>query len=197
MVDKLAEIKKDLRKTAKARRAEAAKAAPQAGEEVAAQVLGAFDLPQGAPVSGYWPMGDELDIRPLLTALAERGHEIGLPVVVQAGAPLVFRRWRPGDELIPAGFGTQVPQPEQPEITPRVLFVPLLAFDRRGFRLGYGGGFYDRTLARLSADGGATAVGVAYAGQEMEAIPRDDYDWPLDWIVTEREALHFESLRAT
>ena len=197
MVDKLAEIKKDLRKTAKARRAEAAKAAPQAGEEVAAQVLGAFDLPQGAPVSGYWPMGDELDIRPLLTALADRGHEIGLPVVVQAGAPLVFRRWRPGDELIPAGFGTQVPPPEQPEITPRVLFVPLLAFDRRGFRLGYGGGFYDRTLARLSADGGATAVGVAYAGQEMEAIPRDDYDWPLDWIVTEREALHFESLRAT
>ena len=192
MIETLAEIKKDLRKAAKLRRAEAARAAPDADEALAQRVLRDLPPPAGTAVSGYWPMGDELDIRPLLAALCERGHEVGLPVVVGAGQPLLFRRWRPGDALEPAGFGTQVPAESQPEVTPRVLFVPLLAFDRLGYRLGYGGGFYDRTLARLGGDGGATAVGVAYAEQEVETVPRDDYDWRLDWIVTEREAIRLD-----
>jgi 5-formyltetrahydrofolate cyclo-ligase len=193
----LAEIKKHLRKAAKLRRAEAARAAPDAGEAVAERVLETVAPPAGTPVSGYWPMGDELDVRPLMTALNERGHDVGLPVVVAAGEPLIFRRWQPGDTLVPAGFGTQVPHADQPEVVPQVLFVPLLAFDRRGYRLGYGGGFYDRTLSRLTEEVGAIAVGVAYAGQEVEAVPNDDYDWPLDWIVTEREALRFEGRCAT
>ena len=99
----------------------------------------------------------------------------------------MFRAWRPEDPLEPAGFGTRVPLESRPQLTPRVLFVPLLAFDRAGHRLGYGGGFYDRTLAALRGADAALAVGVAYAAQELPAC--DDDDQVLDWIVTEAEAI--------
>jgi len=153
------------------------------------RLLAALEWPPGCAVSAYWPMGDEIDIRPLAEALHRRGHTIGLPVTVRRGLPLVFRAWAPGDALVPGGFGTQIPAPEQPEITPRVLLVPLLAFDRTGHRLGYGGGFYDRTLETLRAAGPTLAVGVAYAGQEVDAVPRGSHDQCLDWIMTEAEAI--------
>jgi len=106
----------------------------------------------------------------------------------------VFRRWVPGDRLEPAGFGLRVPAGDRPEVTPALLLVPLLAFDRSGTRLGYGGGFYDRTLARLQSarlqnDGCPLAVGVAYAGQELSDLPRGPRDRTLDWIVTEGETI--------
>ena len=158
---------------------------PLAGEKAARQVLAAITFPFGSVVSAYWAMGDELDGQFLIRHLHEAGCVIGLPVVVAKGQPLVFRRWRPETRFIPGGFGTQIPSPEEPEVVPERLIVPLLAFDASGYRLGYGGGFYDRTLAKLRALGPVTAIGFAYAGQEVETVPREDYDQQLDWLATE------------
>lgn len=150
------------------------------------RLLAEVPLPPGATVSGFWPMAEEIDTRPALLALAERGHVIGLPIVVKAGQPLIFRRWRPGDALVEGGFGVMIPAPDQEEVVPDVALTPLLAFDRRGYRLGYGGGFYDRTLARLRAGRTVLAVGYAFAAQQVEAVPVAAYDQPLDKLVTER-----------
>ena len=141
-----------------------------------------------AIVSGFWPFGPEIDVRPILYHLHAAGHPVALPVVIRRGLPLVFRTWRPGLKLISGSFGVPRPGPEQPELSPRILIVPLLAFDRAGYRLGYGGGFYDRTLAGLRAHGPVLAIGVAFAAQEVECVPRDDTDERLDWMVTDREA---------
>jgi 5-formyltetrahydrofolate cyclo-ligase len=143
----------------------------------------------GTTVSAYWPLDDEFDPRPLFMALHARGHPIGLPVVAGRGRPLLFRQWLPDMELVHGTFRVMTPPTDAPEVVPDLLLVPLLAFDRAGYRLGYGGGFYDRTIARLRAERAALAVGVAFAAQEVPAVPRDDTDQPLDWIVTEREAL--------
>ena len=188
--DTLREAKKAARAAARAVRAALPSAG--AGEALAACFLAEFGgLSAGATVAGYWPIGDELDVRPLLGALAARGHACALPVVVRKGEPLLFRRWAPGDAVAPGALGIPEPDAAAPEVRPDLLLVPLLAFDRAGYRLGYGGGFYDRTLERLRRGGPVTAAGVGYAGQEVAAVPRDAYDQPLDWIVTERYALKF------
>ncbi len=182
----LADEKAALRKAARATRTAAAKQASDAG----AAFLGRLPfLPPSAPVSAYWPMGSELDVYPAMTALHERGHPIGLPVMLGAARPLIFRHWSPGQDLEAAGFGTSEPSAEADEMEPQVLIVPLLAFDRQGYRLGYGGGFYDRTLANLRPKGGIIAIGAAFAEQEVESVPREATDLALDWIVTEREAI--------
>jgi 5-formyltetrahydrofolate cyclo-ligase len=167
-------------------------AAPQlraAGPAARERFLAAIELAAGIPVSAYWPLDDEFDPRPLFQHLHGRGHPIGLPAIVGRGQPLLFRRWEPGMVLVRGNFKVMTPPPGAPEIVPRMLLVPLLAFDRAGYRLGYGGGFYDRTLAKLRATGDALAVGLAFAVQEVPAVPCDDTDQPLDWIVTEREAI--------
>ena len=140
----------------------------------------------GAVVAGYWPMGAEMDVRPLLGALAGAGWRCALPVVTARDKPLEFRTWSPGDRLVPGGFGTSVPSLDRPSAAPSLLLVPLLAFDARGFRLGYGGGYYDRTIAAMRADGDAVlAIGIAYAQQEMEAVPVEEFDQRLDGVATE------------
>lgn len=146
-------------------------------------------LPPGAIVAGYWPMRGEIDVRPLLGALAERGQVTALPVVEGAGRPLTFRRWKPGDALDEGPYGTRHPAAEADAVRPHCLLVPLLAFDRRGYRLGYGGGFYDRTLEQMRAQAPVVAIGIAYAGQEVEHVPFDAHDQRLDWVVTEREVI--------
>lgn len=185
----LAEEKKALRAASLARRSAAHSLA--AGEAAAAHFLAAVPLPPNAVVSAYWPMGEELDPRPLMEALHAAGHGICLPVVVRRAAPLVFRAWTPETVLSPNVFGVSAPPPEAPVVRPDALLVPLLAFDADGWRLGYGGGYYDRTLRELRAGGGALAVGFGYAAQEVEALPREPFDEPLDWIVTECEARAF------
>ncbi|MDA1089770.1 MAG: 5-formyltetrahydrofolate cyclo-ligase [Proteobacteria bacterium] len=140
-------------------------------------------------VAGYWPMADEIDVRPLMTRLFEAGWTVALPVVVAPKTPLIFRRWQPDMVLDAAGFGTHHPKPKEPEISPQLLLVPLLAFDDEGFRLGWGGGFYDRTLARLRAAGPVVAVGVAYHGQRVDHVPHTPADEAMDWIITDEDIL--------
>jgi 5-formyltetrahydrofolate cyclo-ligase len=136
--------------------------------------------------SGYYPVNGELDCLPLLRRLAAVGVPTCLPTVVRRGEPLAFRRWLPDDPLRNVAFGLSEPLPEAAPIAPSVLLVPMLAFDRAGHRLGYGGGFYDRTLAQLRAGSDdIVAVGVAFAGQLRSHVPVGPNDQPLDWIVTE------------
>lgn len=176
----LAELKAEARKVALARRAGCD---PALGATLGARLLAKMPPPVGAVVSGFWPMGPEIDIRPLLHELHARGHRIALPVTPRRGLPLLFRQWRPGDELARGPMGTFQPGPEAAAITPDWLLVPLLAFDRAGRRLGYGGGYYDRTLVALPA---ATAIGVAHACQEVDEVPAGPDDAPLTAIATER-----------
>jgi 5-formyltetrahydrofolate cyclo-ligase len=154
---------------------------PSAGAELAGHLLAEAPPPAGAVVAGFWPMGTEIDIRPLLATLHERGHAVCLPETPPRGNPLIFRRWRPGMTLLAERFGTARPSGEI--LTPDWLLVPLLAFDASGHRLGYGGGYYDRTLVALP---GATAIGCAYACQEVDAVPAAEYDTRLAAVATER-----------
>jgi 5-formyltetrahydrofolate cyclo-ligase len=154
---------------------------PAWGARLTEHVLRDNPPPAGAVVSGFWPLVEEIDIRPLLLALLERGHEIVLPVTPPRGQPLGFRLWRPGDPMAPEKFGTV--RPTGVERTPDFLLVPLLAFDRRGRRLGYGAGYYDRTLTALPAAG---RLGCAYAAQEMDEVPAGPHDVRLPAVATER-----------
>lgn len=177
-----------LREKLRGERRAAAKARPDAGKHAARLFLENIPLTDGAVVSLYHPMKDELDTEPLASALLERGFVIALPVVETKKAPLVFRRHRPGDALGPGVYGERVPQKTAEAATPDILVVPLLGFTRGGARLGYGGGYYDRTLAALRAARPILAVGFAYGAQEVDALPLTPLDQRLDWIVTEREA---------
>lgn len=186
--------KKQLRTAAKAARAEAAAQNPAAGERLADAFLSVAPRmhfpPAPASVSAFWPMGDEIDVRPLIYRLADAGYRIGLPAMEGQGKPLRFRRWRSDMDLVDGGFGTRIPPDDAPEIVPAALIVPLLAFDRQGYRLGYGGGFYDRTLEQLRASGPRLAIGVAFSAQEVAQVPRGDFDQPLDMLLTEREVIY-------
>ncbi len=144
--------------------------------------------PPGTVVAGFWPIGTEIDILPLLTALSSAGHPIALPVTPPRGNPLTFRLWRPGDTLVAERFGTRRPPDSAPTAAPGWLLVPLLAFDAAGNRLGYGGGYYDRTLAQLPD---AIAVGCAYEAQRVDAVPTGPYDARLDAVATERRVIRF------
>jgi len=138
-------------------------------------------------VSVFHSFGTEISTSALFDKLVAEGWTTALPVVVAKNTPLVFRQWKPGDALVLGRWDIQVPPVEAPEVLPDVLLVPLLAFDRKGYRLGYGRGFYDRTLEKLRALKNVTAIGIAYSGQEMDTVPRDDFDQRLDWIMTEKE----------
>jgi 5-formyltetrahydrofolate cyclo-ligase len=175
-------------KAAQRRAAAAARAAGRSdAAETAAQAHLAAILHGEGPLAGYLPIRSEIDPRPVM---ARHGAVVGVPVIRGAAQPLVFHRWEQGCALVAGPFGAMVPETGV-EMVPQVLIVPLLAFDAQGYRLGYGGGFYDRTLAALRASGAVRAVGFAFGVQEVAAVCRDQFDERLDAIVTEDGARIF------
>jgi 5-formyltetrahydrofolate cyclo-ligase len=161
---------------------------PALGPALAAHVLAAKLIPPGAVVAGYWPMLHEIDVLPLLYALHARGQPLCLPETTAPGSALAFRAWTPAAKMLRGRFNTV--HPEGAETTPDVLLIPLLAFDQRGHRLGYGGGYYDRTLAALPA---AFRLGCAFAAQQLASLPVQETDLPLHAIATETGILHAAS----
>jgi 5-formyltetrahydrofolate cyclo-ligase len=183
----LAQLKEQARKDAtRRRRAAHAAAGETAPLRLAAQAFPVSPQPGAGVVSAFFPYQSEIDARPLLGRLAGQGWTTCLPVVMGQGQPLVFRRWMPGEPTIPGIWNIPRPTEQAEVVEPDVLMVPLLAFDRQGYRLGYGGGFYDRTLELLRKKKTVTAIGVAYAGQEMASVPRGTHDQRLDFVMTEQ-----------
>ncbi|MCA3561220.1 MAG: 5-formyltetrahydrofolate cyclo-ligase [Aestuariivirga sp.] len=184
----IADVKRQARAAASKRRAEA----HEQLKDSAGLVLAERGLPPGIGivsgiVSGFIPYKSEITTVPLLNRLRRDGWRSCLPVVVAAEQPLIFREWTPGGPLAPGAWDIPAPLDSAPEVMPDVLLVPMLAFDRRGFRLGYGGGFYDRTLEKLRALKKVVAVGVAYQAQMVEEAPAGLHDAPLDYVMTEQE----------
>jgi 5-formyltetrahydrofolate cyclo-ligase len=134
------------------------------------------------------PLKSEINPLPLMKKLAGQGARLALPVVAGRGQPLTMRAWAWGEPLNPGVWGIREPKPQAPEVEPDILLVPLLAFDRAGYRLGYGGGYYDRTIGKLRANKAVTAVGVGFAAHQVPISPRDAR---LDLVLTEREAIDF------
>lgn len=184
----MAEAKTAARKAALARRkaafeADRAKGFPAVAAATEVLQAALIDAPEGA-VSGYMPIRSEMSPLPTMTALAAL-RTFCVPVIRGKGQPLVFHRWTPEMPMVAGPFGAQVPSVTDP-VQPAVVIVPLVAFDRAGGRLGYGGGFYDRTLALLRAAGPVRAIGLAYAAQESpQPLPREATDQLLDGLVTE------------
>lgn len=183
----LAELKKLARREAAGIRAEAhGRLKETAGEALAERGLPG-ELAPGA-VSGFMPYKSEISTIPLLNRLLREGWVTALPVVLGEGLPLEFRAWAPGERLAPGVWDIPIPEAAV-EVFPDVLLVPGLLYDRKGYRLGYGGGFYDRTLVKLRRMKPVTAIGVAYHAQLVDEVPRGDYDQPLDFIMTEQETI--------
>ncbi|MFS8037444.1 5-formyltetrahydrofolate cyclo-ligase [Xanthobacter sp. AM11] len=182
--------KKRLRSLALGRRAamgEGARAA--ASRQAAGHALAAIGPAAGRTIALFAPFRDEIDTAPLAAALRVAGADLCLPVIEARDAPLLFRRWAAGAPLVAAGaFRIPEPPADAPLVSPALLLVPLAAFDRHGYRIGYGAGFYDRTLAGLRAHGPVSALGFAFACQEVEGVPHEAHDEPVDMMVTELRA---------
>jgi 5-formyltetrahydrofolate cyclo-ligase len=153
----------------------------------------ALEIAPGAVVAGYAAFRAEADPKALILALAGRGHPLALPAMTGKAQPLRFHRWCETDALVVHPYGVAEPQADAPVVVPKVLLVPLLAFDGHGTRLGYGGGYYDRTLAALRAAGAVRAIGIAYAGQELPEVPHGPHDQRLDAVLTENGLIRFDS----
>ncbi|MEH6545493.1 MAG: 5-formyltetrahydrofolate cyclo-ligase [Sneathiella sp.] len=166
--------------------------ADDAGNMAAAKFIAAFPVSNDKIVSLYWPIGSELDTRPLLTKLHDLGVICALPVIEKKDHPLSFRLWRPEMVLQPGPFKVPVPPETAAGVTPNIVITPLLAFDAAGYRLGYGGGFYDRTLEKLRRSRSCEAIGYGYAGQEVVTVVTDRYDQQLDAMVTEKDVRIFK-----
>ena len=183
--DSAIEAKKLLRSSARDVRAQAFDATGGAGLALLQSATPMLDQFKPGVVSAYYPFETEIDCLPLLNALHEKGWQIGLPVVLGKAKPLEFRLWVPGGTLESGSFGIPAPPATAETVDPDVLLVPMLAFDRYGYRLGYGGGFYDRTLALARSERTVTAIGLAFDAQGVDRCPIDDYDQPLDAVITE------------
>jgi 5-formyltetrahydrofolate cyclo-ligase len=185
--------KSDLRSAALA-----AREALSGGERAAAaQAIATRGLPleiaPGTIVSGYSPIRSEVDPAPLMRALAARGAQLALPAVLARGKSLAFRAWSPNDRLVLGSLGILEPSPAAAEVVPDIMLVPLAAFDGQGHRIGYGAGHYDFTLAHLRKLKHVIAIGLAFAAQEIVAVPALPHDVALDYVLTETDMLDFRS----
>lgn len=191
MADNLIEeAKAGLREQARLQRAALGSALRSEAVELAANHFFAnVELGKDQIVAAYWPIRDEIDCKPVLVRLMDSFQPVCLPVIMGDDVPLQFRRWELGAALYEAGFGTLAPADDAPRVEPDVIIIPLLGFDRAGTRLGYGKGHYDRTIAALHKK--PTLIGYAFSGQELDSIPADDHDVPLDYLVTETGVTRF------
>ncbi len=180
----LIEIKAAARKAAFARRKEAHNAGGAGRGGHLSEVLAGY---RGVPMSGYMPIRTEIDPLPVMAEAAAYGP-VGVPVIENAGLPLKFSRWEPDCALKEGPFGAQIPEVDD-FFEPEIVIVPLVGFDRNGGRLGYGGGFYDRTLELLRSKRATLAIGFAYGAQEAENLPLEPTDQQLDMIITESEII--------
>jgi 5-formyltetrahydrofolate cyclo-ligase len=188
-LDPIAQRKAELRKEGRARR----DALPVDQQSAAAQAIAERGLPvpvsPGTVVSGYSPLKFEISPLPLMRHCARDGAKLALPVIQGRGSPLIMRAWAFGETLGSGVWGIREPKAEAPEVFPDILIVPLLLFDRSGYRLGYGAGYYDMTIARLRAMKPVTAIGLAFAAQEIAEVPKTPRDARLDLVLTEREII--------
>ncbi len=185
--------KADLRSAALAKRdALSDKKRDAAAKAVATRGL-PIEITPGTIISGYSPIRSEIDPAPLMRMLAARGARLALPAVMARGKSLAFRAWSPDDRLMLGPLGIPEPSPAAAELIPDIMLVPLAAFDRLGHRIGYGAGHYDYTLAHLRKMKAVTAIGLAFAAQEIEAVPALSHDVALDYVLTETEVFDFRS----
>jgi len=164
----------------------------EAARAIAARALGFPGLRDITPVGAYWPIRSEVDPRSIMEVLLERGQDVALSQILHPH--LSWRLWQPGDVLVKGGFGVREPGPDAPEVFPKCLIVPLVAFDRRGGRIGYGKGHFDRAIAALEAQHPVLTIGLAYAVQEIERVPAEEHDRPLDIVITEAEIIRTKSV---
>ncbi|MEO1552872.1 MAG: 5-formyltetrahydrofolate cyclo-ligase [Pseudomonadota bacterium] len=187
--------KDDMRAEMKLLRDELAARDPDAGETLADKFPLKLLERYGPTVAVYLPIGSEIDPRPLMGKLIKAGAKLALPCVQDDGS-MVYRAYQRGDMLEKRPFGLLEPNAEVPEVNPTLVLTPLLAFDRNGNRLGYGKGHYDRALTHLRAQGRVFVCGLAFFGQEVEAVPDEKHDVPLDWVMTERGSIPLFMMRA-
>jgi 5-formyltetrahydrofolate cyclo-ligase len=185
----ISEQKRIIRRDAVARRDALPAAARAAAAETIARRMFPLAIAPGVIVSGFSPLKSEINPVPLLRKLSDGGAALALPVVAGKGKPLIMRAWAFGEPLDSGVWGIREPKPEAPEVAPDILLVPLLAFDRSGHRVGYGAGYYDMTIAKLRALKSVTAVGIAFAAQEIASVPVTPRDARLDLVLTEREVI--------
>jgi len=187
-------LKADLRAEALAKR-DALPADLRAG---AAEAIAAHAFPiavkPGMIVAGFMPMKSEINPLPLMRKLADAGAQLALPAIAGRGQPLIMRAYKFGDALARGQWGIREPKPDAPDVAPDILIVPLAAFDRAGHRIGYGAGYYDLTIRGLRAQKPVTAVGIAFAVQEIREVPATPRDERLDFVLTEREVIDFRTL---
>ncbi len=177
--------KKSLRREAREKRADLSAELPDFAARIAGHAS-AFDFAQGSMVGGYAALPGEADPHLLLQRLAAEGCALAFPRVVAKDQPLVFHRWSEGRALIEGAYGVPEPAADWTLASPDIFLIPLLAFDGQGYRLGYGGGYYDRTLGVQRSRRSVVVIGIAFAGQEVARVPHEPSDQRLDWIVTER-----------
>ncbi len=184
-------LKSQIRREAVARR----DALPAPERAAAAATIAGRPLPvevaPGAIVSGFSPLKSEINPVPLLRRFADAGAQLALPVVAGKGKPLTMRAWASGEPLVAGVWGIREPAPGAPEVFPDILIVPLLVFDRAGYRVGYGAGYYDMTITRLRGMKPIVAIGIAYAAQEIAEVPITPRDARLDLVLTEHEVIDF------
>jgi 5-formyltetrahydrofolate cyclo-ligase len=172
-------------------------ALPAAERAAAAEAIAARPFPvpvaPGMIVSGFFPIRSEINPLPLMRKLAAAGAKLALPMVAGRGKPLILRAYAFGDPLIPGQWGIREPGPDAPEVIPDAMLVPLAAFDRTGHRIGYGAGYYDMTIAKARALKPVTAIGIAFAAQEIARVPATPRDERLDLVLTEREVMDFRN----
>jgi 5-formyltetrahydrofolate cyclo-ligase len=185
--------KATLRATALAKRDALSEAKRAAAAKAVAKRGLPMEIAPGMVVSGYSPIRSEIDPVLLMQALAAKGVRLALPAVTARGRSLSFRAWSPGDRLMMGPLGILEPSPAAAEIVPDIMLVPLAAFDRSGHRIGYGAGHYDYTLAHLRKMKAITAIGLAFAAQEIEAVPALSHDVALDYVLTEKQSFDFRS----